>query len=173
MLLGDSIFRRLHTANPGLFDPVSNLFCVGGQTSSALFTLVTVHRALLKGRRVLVLIGTNDLSKGQSCAQLHSCILKLVRLLRRLKCTVELSEVLPIPRLGREVSSAPAVLQINNYIRTFATSSVRVIKVFDLFCAAGFIKLHLFETVIGKSKRRDLVHPNQDGLLVLLLAIEA
>lgn len=172
VLLGDSIFRRLLDRNPGLFDPLSYTFCISGQRSSDLLTLLVTHRAQLKGRRVIVLIGANDLSRGQSCEALHSCLLKIVRRLRRLKCVVELSEVLPIPRLGREVSSAPSVVKINEYIRTFAPSGLRIIKVFDLFCSSGVVQLHLYEQFIGRSRRRDLVHPNEDGLLILLLALE-
>jgi hypothetical protein len=174
VLLGDSIFRRLYKRDPSLFSDLSDRFCVSGQKAHELLDLISDSRQLLRGKRVIVLIGTNNIC-GKVKTPLESLKVKLkaiVKLLRRVKCTVTLCEVLPIPRLGRLVSDSPLVLAINAYIRTFEPSGVNVIHSHDVFCTGANIKCFLFCSKLGHSGRVDLVHPNKEGLAVLLLTLE-
>lgn len=173
VLLGDSIFKRLYASNQKLFCTVSERFCVSGQTVLELLSLVRVFRNQLKGRKVVVLIGTNDVLKGHPSKGICSNIRFVVRLLSNLKCDITLCELLPIPKFGLGADSSPSVGLVNKYIRSFATSKVKVVKVFDSFCSDGQICCHLFHKTLGRSKRVDLVHPNADGLIILLLALEA
>lgn len=175
VLLGDSIFRRLFKHNPTLFDDLSDRLCVSGCTVTNLLSLIVDSRQQLKGRKVIVLIGANDIYRKVKTpvSTIKSKIVSIVRLLRNLKCAITWCEILPIPRLGRNISSAPSVLEINSLIRSFEPAGVTVIHSHDVFCdSKGVIKRSLFYTKLGNTSRVDLVHPNREGLSVLLLTLE-
>lgn len=172
ILLGDSIFRRLLERHPSLFDPLSHKFCIGGQRIEKLFEGVRGSRAELKGRKVVILIGTNDILGGTSSKILCKSFRDLFRYLKRLECHIAVCEVLPIPRLGKSVSLL--VNDVNKYLRSFEPSGVNVIHTFSHFSNALSIYEWLYEKWIYKNNRKsvDLVHPNADGLECLLICIE-
>lgn len=172
ILLGDSIFRRLYERNTAIFHTASSKFCIGGQTVAQLYALIKEHRDILKGRRVFVLIGANDILKSVSVDSVQKSLRSVVRVLRRLKCEIILCELLPIPKFGASASSSPSVLLVNNFIKSFEPSGVQVVHTFKLFCSESLIRLSLFCKFIGDKRRVDLVHPNSAGLDCLLLTLE-
>lgn len=173
ILLGDSIFKRLYAQNSGLFDPLSKTLCVSGQKVSDLYSLVRAHRDALKGRKLYLLIGTNDILQSTSHHQLMLSLRTLLRYLGRQRCEVHLCELPPIPRLGRKASASEGITKINQFIRSFEPGGkVRVVRLFALFCMGDYISSHLFENFIGPRRRTDLVHPNRDGLQIILLSLE-
>lgn len=173
ILLGDSILKRLYKRNSSLYHPLSATLCVSGQRTQELTGVVTENRQSLKGKKVIVLIGTNDILRGISFDSLRVLYRSLIRLLRRLSCTIVLCEVLPIPRLkgGR---GSELLGQLNRYIRTFEPSGVQVLHIHDAFCDGEDVKQSLFCESMGTGNRRrvDLIHPNSSGLDVLLTLLE-
>jgi len=173
LLLGDSIFKRLYAQNRGLFDSLSSKFCVSGQTVSDLYSLVHGQHEVLMGRTVYVLIGANDVLQRTPQQQFMLSLRTLVRYLCRLKCNVHLCEILPIPRLGRKANASPAITKYNNFIRSCEPGGkIKVVRLFNYFCNGEDISCNLYEKYIGPARRTDLVHPNRDGLEVLLISIE-
>lgn len=172
ILLGDSIFRRLLERHRSLFHPLSSRFCVGGQTVQELFESVRDSRSVLKGRKVVVLIGTNDIVSGLSAQLLCKALRDLIRYLKRQGCSVSVCEILPIPKLGTIVS--PRINEVNRYLWSFEPSGVKIIHTVDQFSKDLSIYVSLFEKFIvkGKRKRVDLVHPTADGLEILLICLE-
>lgn len=173
ILLGDSILKRLYKRNPNLYHPLSATLCVSGQRTQELTGVVTENRQLLKGKKVIVLIGTNDILKGTSFDSLRVLYRSLIRLLRRLSCTIVLCEVLPIPLLKGGRGSL-LLSQLNQYIRSFEPSGIQVLHIYDAFCDGESVRLSLFCKSMGNGKRRrvDLIHPNFSGLDVLLTLLE-
>jgi hypothetical protein len=57
VLLGYSIFRRLHDGKHVLFSPLSKEFCIGGSKVSTLFGLDVESRHKLKGLEVYIVKG--------------------------------------------------------------------------------------------------------------------
>lgn len=172
ILLGDSIFKRMLCQESELFHKESARFCVSGQRAADLKGLCIANRELLKGQKVIVLIGTNDVTKGCTFKQFTVVFKSLVRLLRALKCEISLCELLPLPCFGNHSTDCSVVLQINKYIRSFEPSGVRVVHSHDLFCyEGGVIKEHLYCKFIGHTRRVDLVHPNAGGLAVLAFTL--
>lgn len=172
VLLGDSIFRRLYERNTSLFDSLSGQLCVGGQTIPDLRDKVKAVREQLRERHVIILIGANDILKRVPCENIQLNIRSLIRHLKRLKCRISLCEVLPIPKLGRKLTAASAVLKLNSYLRSFEPSGVHIIHSQEVFCNAGVIKCDLYCKKLGSTGRVDLVHPNASGLDCLLLTLE-
>lgn len=176
VLLGDSIFCRLFDRNRSLFHPLSRQTSISGQTVKELYDVLVPLRQQLRGRRVILLIGTNDVLRRNTVESIKRAFIPLVRLLRNIKCRITLCEILPIPKLGRSTSSAPTVLAFNAHIRTYEPSGVKVVHSHALFCSSpeGTIKTFLYCKFLGpsKSRRVDLVHPNADGLDCLLLTLE-
>lgn len=174
ILLGDSILRRLLLKHSKLYDPASKLFCVSGQRTSDLIELVRSHRQLLSGRKVFVLIGTNDVTKGTSLSNFKLAYRSLVRYLRRLRCQIVLCELLPIPRYLEVGQVVELINSINQFVRSFEPSGVQVIHTFEVFCNNGNAILSLYCQSMGKgvNRRVDLIHPNSSGLDVLLTLLE-
>lgn len=173
ILLGDSILKRLYARNSSVFDALSSTFCVSGQKVSALYSLVRDHRVALKGRKVILLIGTNDILQYTPHQQLTFSLRTLVRYLLRLQCVITLCEIPPVPRLGRKANASEAVLKYNKYICSFEPGrKVTVTRIFNQFCNGENICCHLYEQFIGTARRTDLVHPNRDGLDILLFSVE-
>lgn len=172
ILLGDSIFKRLLTLEPGLYDPSSSHFCVSGSSAAELKSRCVAARDILKGQEVIVLIGANDVKRKTDYSQFIVIYKSLVKLLRALKCKISVCELLPMPFYGDLVSSCSLILQINKYIRSFEPSGIKVVHSFDVFCNIdGVIKKHLFCKYLGQSRRVDLIHPNKEGLSVLSLTL--
>ncbi len=176
VLLGDSIFRRLLKRNPSVFAKLSWQTAISGQTAAELHRVVVGLREELRGRRVILMIGTNDCLKGQAVERTRAAIHRCVLLLRRLKCEVAICELLPIPKISKEASGCSAVLKLNEYIRSLGPSGVRVVRIHDDFLIGGLIKLYLYCSHLKRRCGReviDLVHPNTEGLDCLWLAIES
>lgn len=172
VLLGDSIFKRLLAENPGLFSPLSDKFCVSGQRAADLYALIRGSREELRGRPVIILIGTNDILSNSPLDKFRLLYRSIVRYLRRLKCVITLCELLPIPKLGGEELEDGPVECINKFIRSFEPSGIKLIHTHSVFVESGCIKSHLFCQYLGRSRRVDLVHPNKEGLCCLLLTLE-
>lgn len=174
ILLGDSLCKRLYNRNSNLFSDLSGRFCVSGQRASELLSLIVDSRQHLKGKKVFVLIGTNDLygKVRTPVSVIKSAVKSIVALLRNLKCSISLCEVPPIPKLGKDTSAAPDILEVNSYIRTFEPSGVKVVHSHDIFCEGSSIRTYLFCKTLKGSGRVDLVHPNAGGLDCLLLTLE-
>ncbi|KAK3922101.1 Arylesterase [Frankliniella fusca] len=103
-LLGDSILRRLLKRNSSLFSELSWQTAISGQTSAQLHEVIVRLRASLRGRRVVILIGANDCVKGIPASRTRTNIHKCILLLKRLKCSISICEILPIPKLGKLAS---------------------------------------------------------------------
>lgn len=168
VLIGDSIFRRLYNSFPAGFDSVSSKFCVSGATVQQLWALVKLYRTDLVGKSLVVLVGTNNFTKGQPVSEICRFYRSFIRYLKRLSPKVFLVEVLPIPRLEQLATALANVLSFNKYIRSFEPSGCTVIHVHDKFVfeETGKSKISLFVSKL-KSGRVDLVHPNCVGLRVL------
>lgn len=172
ILLGDSILKRLFAEYPSLFSPLSGKFCVSGQRTADLYALVRGSREELKGRPVILLIGTNDVLSKFPVDKFRVLYRSIVRYLRRLNCVITLCELLPLPKLGSEELEDGPVESINKFIRSFETSGIRLIHSHSVFVDCGSIKEQLFCQYLGRSRRVDLVHPNKEGLCCLLLTLE-
>ena len=145
VLLGDSIFRRLLERQNDLFSPLSKEFCIGGSKVSTLFGLAIESRHKLKGLKVFVLIGCNDILKNTPYEDFCKDFKRFIKLLRNLKCDIILCEVLPLPLFGRLASDCQTVIDFNKYIRSFEPSGIKVIHVYDEFVDDnGFIKETLY-----------------------------
>lgn len=175
ILLGDSIFRRLFCQTPLLFNEVSKYTCIGGLRILGLYDKVKQHRHLLADKEVILLIGTNDILKGESIVTVRQSFKVLIRYLKRLKCRISICEVLPIPKFGRLATDCQSVCELNKFIRSFEPSGVCIIRVHDQFVSNNNIKVYLYcQTCKRKNKSQcvDLIHPNGAGLECLLLCLE-
>jgi len=164
VLLGDSILRRLYGRYTDYFNALSSEFCVSGQTVADLIELVKVKREELRGKKVMLMIGTNDILRNNTkiriCVQLRS----LSRRLRRLHCNIVWCEILPIPRLEWQATTLDLISDVNAYIRTFEPSGVKIVFSHSAFCSEGKAIRSLFCKYLGASERVDLVHPCRAGL---------
>ena len=168
VLLGDSVFKRLFEKHPDRFCSLSRMFCVSGQTSGDLKSLVKENRDLLRGRSVVLHIGTNDFLKSVDLSILCHTAKSIVRILRKLSCSVRVVEIIPIGRWGVSAEAQQAICKFNNFLRSFRSSGVLVSDAFTAFCSSSEVDLSLYCAVIGKYRRVDRVHPNNRGLDVLM-----
>lgn len=154
ILLGDSQFKRLFRNHSQLFDSLSSDTCIGGDTIRVLHARCKLLRTQLSRRKVVVLIGANDILRGNSSANIRKSFKALVRYLRRLQCIITICEVLPIPKLGRLATDCKLVLDLNKYIRSFEPSGIRVIHTHDQFVADNnIIKRYLYCSTIKTQAR--------------------
>ena len=156
-----------------MFHRDSELFCVSGQRATELRRLVVRYGSLLRGKKVVVLIGTNDVLRNTSFSCFQSVYASLVSLLEKNACEVHVCEILPIPRFTNTDQRFDSVKDYNECIRSFESAVVKVIHCHARFVQCNIINEGLYCKFIGKNGRTDLVHPNKCGLNVLFLTLEA
>lgn len=172
VLLGDSILKRLMVKFPNQFDNLSSVTCVSGQHAQELKLLIKEYREEIRGRRVVLLIGTNDFLQKSKFEVICSMIKSILKVLRQLDCRIAVLEAIPIARWGLSAESQSVIGKYNKFLSSFSTSGVEVIKLFDDFVVNGEVDISLFCKHIGKYRRVDLVHPNKKGLLLIFLKLK-
>lgn len=170
ILLGDSVAKRLLVRYPTCFDLVSFDFCVSGIKIQGLWALVKDKWESLRGREVIVLIGTNNFLQREELCLVKNYYRSLIRYLRRVASVVSLVEVLPIPRLEHLASVKQDLLSFNGYIRSFAPAGLVVHHTYNRFCE-GISANRKYYVKKFNNGRVDLVHPNKLGLELLYSVI--
>lgn len=112
VLLGDSIFKRLLTVYPSNFDLISFQFCISGIKVQELKAIVKLNREILKGKRVILMVGTNNVTSKEAFEPIKGYYRSLVRFLKRLSCDVTIVEILPIPRCERVANVHSVLVQL-------------------------------------------------------------
>lgn len=168
VLLGDSILKRLYLKFPSEFDSLSAVTAVSGQKIAELKLIIKENRELLKGKSVIIHIGTNDFLKGTSETDLLLLLKSILKILRNLKCDIVVCEIIPIAVWGVSADSQSAIVKFNKYLHTFVPSGVRVINTFAAFCSEGVVITSYYCKYIGCKRRVDLIHPNSLGLKLLM-----
>ena len=170
ILLGDSIFCRLLSKYPGYFSELSSIFCISGQFIHELKLKIKANRNLVRGKIVVVLIGTNDLKDRVDLNHINQSVKTLLRLLRNLGCRIYIVETLPIARWGLTAESQTSIRKYCEFLYSCHTLGVKLIKVFDTFFVNGEVDLSLYCNYYP-SGRVDRIHPNSEGLSLLLSVI--
>jgi len=137
VLLGDSIMKRLYKRYANSFDDLSEVLCESGQGIEDLISLVKTNRANLKGKRVIVMIATNNILRNDTRNRICESLRLLSRRLRRLNCEVVWCEILPIPRLEWQATTLSKIREVNAYIRSFEPSGIKIVFYTELLVAKG------------------------------------
>ncbi|MBP0491159.1 GDSL-type esterase/lipase family protein [Pararoseomonas indoligenes] len=166
LLVGDSIFDFWRSAAADLGQPVTNFGVGGDRTENVLDRIDRADFPRDAFRRVVLLIGTNNLGRDDACAILGGIAAIVERLHRRLpRAEVVVVSILPRgPGLRRRLEDIEAVNQ--TLVRDQAAMRIRFVDAFTPFvqACAGQEKCGLLP---------DRLHPGPDGYRLLGASIAA
>ncbi len=171
---GDSItdFWRLNEYFPGE-DYVNR--GISGQVTSEMLGRFKPDVLDLKPAVVVILAGTNDLSRGTSVATIANNITMMAELAQAHKIRVILSSVLPVsdynkaanPQNERTRFRPPALIrQLNDWMKSYCASN-------------GFVYLDYYSVMVDKSgflkaeMAEDGLHPNASGYRAMAPVVQA
>lgn len=167
-LIGDSQFLRyknfLMGNNQNLRQGITVIgsLCISGITTCQLKKqLKTATTPLPSHSTIVVSIGTNDIVRQTSLANLKKQFLSLIRFLRR-NFTPQLILILTIPQFPRFLHKGTTVEQIdqvNKYLATLKTNDLRILELPTLTQNSTF----LFEKYYYPSGRPDGIHLNKNA----------